>query len=92
MPRSQSSVNVDKPHLQGAEPESIAGVLDVRAVEPSDEGLDSAIGFPWRLRKPTGKEHVVLGFQLAKLGFEQLQVAFEVGRLGRHRALVLSAG
>jgi hypothetical protein len=67
-----------EPHLEAAEPEAIAGVLDVGSIEPPHERLDTSFRFPWRFRKPAGKEHVVLGFQLAELGFEELQIPFEV--------------
>jgi hypothetical protein len=39
------------------------------------------------LRQPAGEEHVVFGFELPQIGFEPLQVAFDVRR--RHDTLTV---
>ena len=73
-----------EPGLQRLEPEALAGVDEMRAIDALDHRLDAAARFPRRPRQPAGEEHVVLRLQPLQLALEHRQLAVDVELLLGH--------
>src|SRR5690606_4291662 len=66
------------------EAEALAGVADVRAIEPLDESLDARPGLPGRARQAAREEHVVLGLEALQLRLERGELTTDLRRLLGH--------
>src|SRR5262249_54010056 len=94
--RAQASLpEIDEglePCLQRDEAESLRVVRNAQAVETADGGSDAGPRFHRRPRQASREVHVVLGFELAQLGFEPLELAGDLARFRHYRSRNQTSG